>query len=788
METPVARSRRRRRLAWWGLAPLACALAVLALPRPAAPPVLAVNAPAADPAQEPEVPAAASPRSIAEPAAVSTAPARPATPVSTPTAHLELELYAAIDGSPVPDYAVRLQPLDHSAPAPLRARTDARGIARFDDLSPGDYAIEPLAWRGHLPAGTQRVRIELARGPRILGEVVDASGRGVAGAEVIATPNDDSLRDEACVARTDAAGAFAVRLWQPGAYLHARAPGWAPSRMVGRIADVHGATPVRLVLGATPGVVRGVVTAAGQPLAAARIEVSVRADDLPGTPDPTDATYGSATALPCVSTSTDENGAFVAHGIPAGRGSVRVTAAGWAPATAAFALAAGAETTLRIELTPGAVLAGVVRRDGRPLAGVRITVRGAADAAGTAWWRATATDADGAFSLDALPAGRCSATAGLADSRLHREQLMLVAGERAVWDLELDAESARGGIAGTLAHADGTPAANWEVHLMASPQRFRTETDAAGRFEFEDCPLLPYALGALPYEGANIQCVLAEEVRPGDPELQLHLPVPPRGDGWLVLDVAHEDGRAFTGGQVVLVNIGARWLKSMALAPVQPQRIGPLYEGDTEVRVVVPGAPPVRAVVPIRADSEAAHAVRIPEPVTLTIALSGADLRGKVAAAAFDRGRRVGLCRGDAGSTLVFGSGPAMRDPPLGPGRYRVEVAGERVPHLVAQVELGPGAVQHLQLDVPPTRVVRLRAEMGERGATPSAVPLETVDAAGVVLAAWRQSWDSLADGVSLAIRRAAVTLRTGDGSLRGAVPLATDADDYRLVLQHAAH
>ena len=138
------------------------------------------------------------------------------------------------DGSPAPDIPVRITP---GGGRPVR-RTDADGRLRIDDVPPGLVLVEvgESERRGptlRLRAGVdEHARAELERAFVVVGRVVDADGRALAGARIVAFGADGLLGRPVFA---DAGGDFA---WSgPVAdhvALEVSLPGWAPTRVKAR--------------------------------------------------------------------------------------------------------------------------------------------------------------------------------------------------------------------------------------------------------------------------------------------------------------------------------------------------------------------------------------------------------------------------------------------------------------------------------------------------------------------------------------------------------------------------
>lgn len=114
-----------------------------------------------------------------------------------------------------------------------RVYADDRGVLRIPELTPGRYEVQ---WMGpsrsfEVVSSTQtRLSIEVAPAIHVQGHVVDASGRGVAGATVFVQGDADEDPVPRFVATADEGGVFRART-DRGGWCWARAPGHAASAL-----------------------------------------------------------------------------------------------------------------------------------------------------------------------------------------------------------------------------------------------------------------------------------------------------------------------------------------------------------------------------------------------------------------------------------------------------------------------------------------------------------------------------------------------------------------------------
>ncbi|MEZ4400307.1 MAG: carboxypeptidase-like regulatory domain-containing protein [Kofleriaceae bacterium] len=193
------------------------------------------------------------------------------------------------------------------------ATTDGAGVARFVGVDDGWLAVSVTAEGYAAGAATamvgtsQRVvdlTVELARGTRVAGVVVDDAGRPVAGAKV--WPRDMSswelVSNQRLAVTTDAKGEFALPAVAPGTYrISAKDDVHAASMSDLITVTDQPTTGVKIVMAAAARIGGFVFAADGQPAPYATVRVSLGPDN--GT-----AEQRSATA--------DERGQFVVAGLP----------------------------------------------------------------------------------------------------------------------------------------------------------------------------------------------------------------------------------------------------------------------------------------------------------------------------------------------------------------------------------------------------------------------------------------------------------------------------------------
>lgn len=306
-------------------------------------------------------------------------------------------------GAPVPGARVAAQVAD--AAEPVTAVADGSGGFRLRALPPGRAVLEASA-AGHAPSppvmvtvseipGAARDDVVLGLGaPAALsGRVVEAGGPGVHGAVVRAVRPMSELALP--VAITDEHGAFALADLPPGPLgLQVSAPGFAPGRLSGIEVPAED-VDIALVPG---GVVTGVVTAGGEPLAHFAVSL-IRRAELDGT--------GVDDGGPWMQTArvVSADGSYRVGDLAPGRYTVAASAPGLAPVErAGITVEPGREVRVDIALAPGAQVSGTVRdaRSGAAVAGaaVRLSTGSASPM--------TYTDASGGFAIADIAPGRRS--------------------------------------------------------------------------------------------------------------------------------------------------------------------------------------------------------------------------------------------------------------------------------------------------------------------------------------------------------------------------------------------
>ena len=474
----------------------------------------------------------------------------------------EVEVVAADGGAPVAGAEVAIHQLSmYPGAGAQRARTDARGVARFEGLTlvahdvlahapgfaPAADTLDPTAHAG----GAWRLRLALDAGATVTGRVVDDAGAPVAGATIEVHEgggDDDSPRQlepdrlgaahpvlaqrRGDGARTDAEGRFAVALAAGRWAITATADGHEPAVSPTLVSDGRTAGDgLTLVLGRGRSVRGVVVDAADAPVPGAAIEVRW--------------SFGSRVER---RGRADGTGRFELTGLPPGKLAVIALAEGATSSPAHVDLSGGApEEDLILALAHTGTITGVVRDvAGRPVRDAQVFhVEIARSEQGTHVHPSVVTgDAEGRFTIAGVAAGRAYALTAMRpqDGDHHFRQAGATA--RAGEHVEL-VVPADGTVHGTVSVAGARPPAGTTVELEGALAPARVGAD--GRFRLGP---LPPGARTLVVAGRGLpRHAVAIEVPSG--ELDLGTIEVPKGRA-IAGRVERGDGRGVAGVEVEL--------------------------------------------------------------------------------------------------------------------------------------------------------------------------------------------------------------------------------------------
>jgi len=493
------------------------------------------------------------------------------------------------------------------------ARTDGDGHYRLEGVPPGPQSISAdqsgfqRAVRDlEVRPGENRLDLRLGEGFELSGRVVDAGGRGLAGAAVgVHSSTPGVVRDDT----SGPDGTFAFSGLDAGRYsVSATKTGYSAARREVEIAGGAGNVELRLDHGggAIAGRILGIAAAE-----LSRVDVSAMKRPL----DTTDSIkQGRA----------DAAGTYRIDGVFAGDWSVTARLADGRQARQTIAVAEGAgETQLDLEFGRGATLSGTVRRRGQTVPDATVQANGVnSDSSGSA-----VTDANGAFQIAGLTAGDHRVTATVAQSGARAERVVSVAGNQRI-DLDLPSASAAGRVVDA---GGGMPLAGVAiVGELTSGSDFafpRTTSAPDGSFTLPNLGVGSYRIRGEKegYVRGEVRVDIAnEQSAPSDLRLALE-----REQG-LTLDVSSPYGPPSRIG-VALLDASSQVVFSQTLSPGE--------NGRTRVSSAPSGS--YRLLVGADAMATVSTSVQIPGP-PLTINLGRAarltvdvpELMGKAAVAA----------------------------------------------------------------------------------------------------------------------------------------------------------
>ncbi|MEM7204162.1 MAG: sigma-70 family RNA polymerase sigma factor [Planctomycetota bacterium] len=349
--------------------------AIAVLPRSPAPASATPGAaPKADASSLQTSPDADGPRLVRERVATTPQTSTDAT-TTTGLGTLEVQVKFSHGARPAGDVGLYLRAV--GVPTGLELRTDGDGVARFGDLEPATYLLQPDRCAGsrvRVTADTlSSVTLEIPLGVAVRGRVLDVAGAPVADATIYTKRREHHDWFQAA-ARSATDGEFEIADVAPGTELLARAEGYQPShhQRSGRVAAAPGAeVDLVLRLGARGHRLRGdVVDARGAPVPHALVAIAAD-EDARQHPDGVLAQkYAEEFRRPMdlegFLVRADDQGHFDSTEVPMGRALVVARAPDDQVAQVAAATVAirpGADHHVRLQLDRGAVIEGTITRD-----------------------------------------------------------------------------------------------------------------------------------------------------------------------------------------------------------------------------------------------------------------------------------------------------------------------------------------------------------------------------------------------------------------------------------------
>ena len=377
-------------------------------------------------------------------------------------------------------------------PQPLEAAADAEGAFEVRHLAPGRYDLRatapgfaPLVVPGielaAVPEPLDLGLVTLAAEAAIQGEVVDARGEPVAGAEVGAVAREElrrfrweQERAKAPSATTDEQGRFRIGELRPGERrdLTVRHPRHVATRVPG--VEAPTSEPLRIALVDAGSITGRVLGPDGEPVAGAVI--NMQGDCM-----------GNVEHIRTVPRS-DAAGDFRAEGLTPGRCDLVTSAEGFMPAERrGLEVPAGRDLEgVVLLLERGEVLEGsVLDDDGAPAAAMvraQLEERGGAGGAGRLGILHQETDGDGRYRLEGLAPGSYRVAAFGFESGGHATaEVEVVAGVNRL-DLRLTRKS-QASVSGRVLDPDGKPVAGAAVQLAKESSSSGVTTQGDGSFE-----------------------------------------------------------------------------------------------------------------------------------------------------------------------------------------------------------------------------------------------------------------------------------------------------------------
>lgn len=681
---------------------------------------------------ETEAPLAPTPAAVPSERAPLAAEATPA-PATSPTLGSVRVRVTWFDGSPAEAVRVLVEPNWSEEGQTLKTRyalTDAEGEARIEALPPGaalvslDRAALDVA---QIVAGSQaELTLEIPRGFDVTGVVLDPSGAPVPGADVWVS-RQLQIEEGFVLARTDARGRFELRSLGTG-YIGARAAGFAPSLCQSMLAGEGAELALELVLMGPGGAVEGtVLDPAGLPLAGAWVGAGL--DHPLGQVHmlPVGGTERQRGVLPGpIEARTDAEGRYRIDGLAPGTRRMAVRAPGLGAWRGEVEVVEQRTRRQDVRLEPGVTLAGrILLADGRQ---ARATVElGGSFGILRSF---TDTDADGRFRLEGLEAGELAVHANGGRDGEARATLLGASGETLAWDAVL---VPGGEIRGRVLDETGAPLAGWQVrvedapHVLEDPDLDFAQTDAEGRFVFQDMHARPHRVEVRSPASREFPLAVATRVRPASEELEFVVEAAARPSATILGRIVDELGNAADGAQLVL---GRERLSRGTLHYPEPSgrfELGPLPPGKWVLMAVSPELKELPRVV-LGPRELAAHETWDCGTVVLT---RGGTLTLTARALAPEAEPSFSVLREGAPPAGLTREGEIWRSGPLQAGAYRLQVRGRGVAAQQQPFEIREGDVTRLELVLAAGQTIPIHIRVADAGEETS-VQLSVRDARGV--------------------------------------------------------
>jgi hypothetical protein len=568
-----------------------------------------------------------------------------------------------------------------------RMRTDAAGVARFENLSPGSFYVtnarNPSAnVRANVVAGEEvGVQLVVPAGLTITGVVVDRLGIPVPAADVCLA-GLGALEDAEVATTTGANGRFELRGCCSECLVGARAAGHRSSQMLRVMMKEGGVRDLRIVLPALGGTVVGTVRGPEHlPIGDALVaigEASWARHDT--TPD------GALRAI----VRTDANGQFRAAGLTVGEHPIQVRATRFAPWTGACRVEASAETPLDVTLSAAVTCVGVVVDiDGKPASKATVKFGDWDDFEHVK----TRSADDGSFRCDGLPPGAVEITGQHEMAGTGKVSITGTGGETVRCTLQLTPGLT---LRGRVLTDDGKPIAGAGIDARTDdpsedPWGRLLTADADGRFAIVQCPngrsltIAVYASG--------FRSSVTEGIDPHRGELVVRLTPAPAPSGFIVGTIVTADGRPVPQAELTAYERAGASSGLEAADVTGAFAIGPLPPGTWSVWIRVPDQPTTWTEWREVGEGAKCDLGKIWLPVAGTI-------RVRLHAAEGDRPMLAATDATLAHWTGFSGKGSERRSEPLAPGLHYVSVTGDGVATRLLPVEVRAGEEQSIDIEV----------------------------------------------------------------------------------------